>query len=75
MRLYLARDGKSEYIIVLSATADAVEQTAAAELRDHLQQVTGARLEIRSERDVKADVPQIVLGQAGRAASCCRRWT
>lgn len=65
--LYLARDGKSEYIIVLSATADAVEQTAAAELRDHLQQVTGARLEIRSERDVKADVPQIVLGQAGRA--------
>ena len=65
--LCLARDGKSDYVIVLSATADAVEQTAAAELRDHLLQVTGARLEIRSERDVKADVPQIVLGQAARA--------
>ena len=64
--LCLARDGKSDYVIVLSATADAVERTAAAELRDHLMQVTGARLEIRSERDVKADVPQIVLGQAAR---------
>ena len=39
--LRLAQDGKSDYVIVLSATADTVEQTAAAELRDYLLQVTG----------------------------------
>jgi len=63
----LARDGKSDYVIVLSAAPEAAERTAAAELRDHLQQSTGARLEIRSEGDVKADQPQIVIGQAARA--------
>ena len=72
--LRLAQDGKSDYVIVLSATADTVEQTAAAELRDYLLQVTGARLEIRSESDVKADVPQIVLGQAARTRSCFPCW-
>src|SRR5438046_10623167 len=42
----LARDGKSDYTIVIPASPTAVEQTAARELQEHLKLVTGAQLPI-----------------------------
>jgi len=62
----LAENGKSDYVIVLAAGTDPVERTAAAELRDHLAQVTGAKLEIRREGETPAGAPQILLGQTAR---------
>lgn len=62
--------GKSDYVIVLSATPEPAERTAAAELREHLARVAGAKLEIRAEGEVPADVPQIVIGQTQRT----RQW-
>jgi len=66
-RLFLARQGKSDCVITLPAAPSPVEQTAARELGEYLYQVTGARLDVRSERDVPAAAPQIVLGPSTRA--------
>jgi len=45
-RLSIARNGQSDYCIVLPGSADPVERSAAAELRDFLRQVTGAELPV-----------------------------
>ena len=64
--LTLTKDGRSSYVIVLSNQATAPEQTAARELQDHLQQVTGAKLPIRREGDVDKNAAQIVVGVSDR---------
>ncbi len=64
--LSLIDNGKTSYVITLPANPSSPIQTAAKELQDHLQQVTGARLEITSETETPADVPQIVLGPSAR---------
>src|SRR5213593_912785 len=50
----LSREGKSDYVIVISASAIPAEQTAAQELADHLKKVTGAAFPIKSEQDAPA---------------------
>ena len=56
----------SPYVIVLSGQAATSEQTAAREMPDYLQKVTGAKLPIRREEDVDESVPQIVVGVSDR---------
>ena len=60
--LQLAREGTSEYRIVLPDTPTPVEQTAACELREHLSRVTGADLAICAEAQVPPGVPRILVG-------------
>jgi len=60
--LTLARDGKSGYAIVVSPQATPVEQTAAAELRDYLAQVTGATFPLSAPEQVDAGLSRIVIG-------------
>ena len=60
--LTIARDGKSDYVIVLPAQARPVEKTAAGELREYLAQVSGAKLPILPDTKTPANVPRIVLG-------------
>ncbi len=67
--VFVAQDGVSEYVICVPAGATHVEQTAAKELQDHLQKVTGAKLEIRPEAKVGAEAKQIVVGQSERMES------
>ena len=43
---WLFKDGKSEYVIVIAPAASVSEQTAAAELRDYLKQISGATLPV-----------------------------
>ena len=62
----LSKDGKTDYIIVLPAEPTAVEQTAAQELKEHLDSVTGADFAVVSESDVKATQPQLVVGNSKR---------
>jgi len=60
--LRLSVDGQSLYVIVVAEDAIAPEHTAAEELRDHLEAVTGARLPIRSEAEAGEASPRIVVG-------------
>ena len=62
----LARDGKSDYVIVVAPDATPPEQTAAKELQDHLAKVTGATLKILPEGEAAADAEQIVVGPSAR---------
>ena len=62
----LTSDGKSEYTIVIPAEADAVVETAARELQEHLTEATGATLPIAKESDVSADAPAILIGPCRR---------
>ncbi|MCL2742396.1 MAG: hypothetical protein FWE67_00945, partial [Planctomycetaceae bacterium] len=64
--LTLSKDGKTEYTIVLPAEAAAVEQTAAKELKLHLDAVTGADFTIAKETEVDAAKPQLVIGNSKR---------
>lgn len=64
--LYLARDGASDYRIVLASSASPSEKRAAEELRSYFKTCTGVDLPIVEEPPLE-DVPMIVLG-CGSAA-------
>jgi hypothetical protein len=64
--LTLSTDGKTEYAIVLPAEATLVEQTAAKELKQHLDAVTGADFVVVKETEADAAKPQIVVGNSKR---------
>ncbi len=64
---WLFRDGKTDYQIVVSAEASASEQTAARELQQYIQQVSGAQLPITS--DLKASGKKIFVGYNERVAA------
>ncbi len=72
--LPLATDGTSPYVIVLPDEATAPEETAARELQEHIERVTGATLPIRREREVEETAPQILVGRSGRATRCSPTW-
>ena len=63
----LIADGKSDYVIVLPATPQPAETTAAQELQEHLAQVTGVKLPVASEQEVAAGAKQICVGPSARA--------
>ncbi|MDR0335800.1 MAG: DUF4838 domain-containing protein, partial [Planctomycetaceae bacterium] len=65
--LTLSTDSQTSYVIVLPDEATAVEQTAAKELKQHLDVVTGADFNIVKEADVEVAKPQIVVGNSKRA--------
>lgn len=65
--LTLVQNGKSQYVIALAGDAIPAEQTAAKELQNYLEQVTGARLPIKPENEVAENAPQILVGSGPRA--------
>lgn len=65
--LVLVRDGRSEATIVVPADAAPPVATAARELQEHLEKVTGALLPIQPEAEGQGRGPQIVLGPSARA--------
>ena len=64
--LTLAQDGQTKYSIVVAADAIPSEKTAAAQLQDHLQKITGANFAIKSEAEAGTDGPQILIGASPR---------
>ena len=64
--LWLARDGHAAAQIVLPAAATAVERTAAQELQQHLEQVTGATFPVVSEATPKSG-PRLLVGNTEAA--------
>ncbi len=64
--IFLARDGQAAAQIVIPAAARPVERTAAQELRQHLEKVTGAALPIVSEETPKSG-PRLLVGDTAAA--------
>ena len=64
---WLFRNGKTDYQIVISAEASVSEHTAARELQQYIQQVSGAQLPITS--DLKASKRSIIVGYNERVAA------
>ena len=63
---WLFRDGKSDYKIVISAEASSSEQTAARELQQYIEKMSGARLPIVN--DINTDGRRIFVGYNIRVA-------
>ena len=61
----LAKDGVSDYVIVLADQATGPERTAAAELQQHLKAVTGATLPVLEEKATGSGAKRIVVGVPG----------
>lgn len=65
--MIIAQNGKTSLVIAVAADAIPAEKTAAAQLQEYLQQVTGAKFEIKSETAVAPSAPQIVVGAGPRS--------
>lgn len=63
----LALNGKTNYVIALAADAIPAERTAARELSEHLEKISGAKFAIKPEGTVKAEQSQILVGAGPRA--------
>lgn len=63
---WLFRNGKSDYKIVISAEASTSEQTAARELQQYIEKMSGARLPIVN--DINTDGRRIFVGYNIRVA-------
>ena len=63
----LVKNNKTDFTIVLSASPDPVEQTAAIELKTYLDEITKTDWVIASENDISDDDPQILIGNSSRA--------
>ena len=61
---WLFRDGKSNYKIVISTFASPSEQTAAKELQQYLEQMSGARLPITNDLNTTGN--RIIVGYNAR---------
>ena len=67
---WLFRDGKSDYQIVISPEASTSEQTAARELQQYIEQMSGARLPITSDQNTGGRC--IFVGYNERVAALTR---
>ena len=63
---WLFRDGKSNYRIMVSATASASEQTAARELQQYIEQISGAQLPITDDLNARGRRIFVGSGQSRR---------
>lgn len=64
----LATDGTTTWKIVLPDEPTVVEKTAARELADHLQLVTGAQFQVVAEQDIAADAASLIfVGNTAKA--------
>ena len=64
---WLFKGGKSRYRIVVSAEASTSEQTAACELQQYIEEMSGVRLPITS--NLKASKHSIIVGYNERVAA------
>jgi len=65
--LFLVKNGKTDFKIVLPDLPQPVEETAAKELKLYLDEITKIHWTIASEKDVPERAPQILVGNSLRA--------
>ncbi|MBI3923202.1 MAG: DUF4838 domain-containing protein [Armatimonadetes bacterium] len=75
--LTLAEQGRTGYTIVIPSEAIEPERTAAGELKEYLQKVTGAQFRIRTESEVPNGARQILVGPSRRLKKLTQKtdWT
>jgi hypothetical protein len=64
--LVLAREGKALYVIALADDAISAEQTAAQELSQYLEKMSGAPFAVKPESEVLPEQAQILVGAGAR---------
>jgi len=64
--LTLAQNKKSTFVITLSQDAIPAEKTAAVQFQKYFYQITGAELPLKTETEVDAKTPQILIGTSQR---------
>lgn len=64
---WLFRDGKSDYQIVISSSASTSEKTAAKELQQYIEQMSGCRLPITNDLNTMGN--RIIVGYNARLAA------
>jgi hypothetical protein len=64
--LTLAQNSKSTYVIALANDAIPAEKTAATQFQKYFSHITGVQLPIKTETDVDATTPQILIGTGQR---------
>lgn len=64
-QIFLVNNGKSDYRIVISKSADSITKFAALEFQKYLFKVSGAELEIISDT-VQTDDKEIIIGSSSR---------
>jgi len=64
--LTLANDHQSTYVIALPQDAIPAEKNAAAQFQKYFSQITGAQLPIKSENEIDAKAPQVLIGTGQR---------
>ena len=64
---YLFKNGKTDFRIVLSESPQPVEVTAAKSLKKYLDAMTRIDWVITSEKNVRQNAPQILVGNSSRA--------
>ncbi|MDD2244706.1 MAG: hypothetical protein PHR13_08875, partial [Dysgonamonadaceae bacterium] len=62
--LTLSNDGITKYVIVIPDSPTIVETTAASELKEHLDQITGAEFVVLHESEVKSPHRLLVVGNS-----------
>jgi hypothetical protein len=65
--LRVSAAGKTDYVIVLPVEPTPVERTAAKELKEHLDSITGADFVVVKESEADPARPQIVVGNSKRS--------
>jgi len=60
--LSLSSAGKTSHVIALANDAIPAEKKAAEQLQKYLQEITGAKFDIKSESDVPSTTPRIFVG-------------
>ena len=67
--LTLSNDGITKYVIVIPDSPTIVETTAASELKEHLEQITGAEFVVLHESEVKSPHRLLIVGNSKLARS------
>lgn len=61
--MYIADDGQSDYRIVIAEDASETINTAAEELQNYIEKISGARLDIVTENEITAGDKAILVGE------------
>ena len=61
--MFIVKDGKSDFVIVTEENPDECIITATEELQNYIEQMSGAKLQVKEETEVSAEDKMIIVGE------------
>ena len=61
--MFIVKDGKSDFVIVTEESPDECIVTATEELKNYIEKMSGAKLEVKEETEVTAETKMIIVGE------------